>query len=313
VERHEDEDEGEAAGRAAEAGHPLSVKPLSSVTSLEESGESSSLTSFLARPVPRTKTPLPAEAAPVPTEAAPVPTEAAPVPEPPDPVVRAEATEDHVRALPPRSSVPRILAIVGALLAGGVVWLVVSSSSHDGPAEMATESDTQPDTQMATESESATGTATGTGVGTVTGADTDTALAVLPVTPPEILSQNTWVRRNRAAEIRSEARLLHGMGRWQEAQATLLLSLQWDPSNTDAMRNVSRTFQQLHEMEHALAWSRRAVVTDPMDPRSHELVGDQLLMIGHELEAAEAYRAGLESAPSDLRLRTRLRRLSDAP
>ncbi len=316
---------------------------LSNIRSLDDTG-TTSLTSFLTKPVPRKRTPLPrvrskvAEAAPpteapsTPAEAAP-PTEASSTPTPPEPPQVEPASESRAK----ERSTPLFLGIglvSAALLA--IVWvgsgagsMVESEVEAAGEAETETEAETGSDTTAEVEAVAA-GVAEAVGVaGSGTdeevaeevgdhSAPTDPAadlapLAVLPVTPPEILSQNTWARRNRAAEIRAEARSLYGAERWEEARDKLLLSLQWDPTNTDAQRNVSRTYQQMREMEQALSWSRRAIATDPSDPRSHELLGDQLLMLGHRVEALAAYRAGLSAAPDDARLKLRVRRLEDSP
>jgi tetratricopeptide (TPR) repeat protein len=288
----------------------------------------------MAEELPKAGEVAPAPATPeeglVPTEAT-LPAEASKSPVPPEP------SEAEPRAeAPPRTRRPVGLFVAVALIAGVAIAWMASDSEPEAeveaeaaagagagtvPADHANEphrgEGLRPDTQREGSPPTASAPHAGAGTETGTGASDPAAdlapLAVLPVTPPEILSQNTWARRNRAAEIRAEARALYGTRHWEEARETLLLSLQWDPSNIDAQRNVSRTFQQMHEMEQALSWSRRAVATDGSDPRSHELLGDQLLMMGHEVEALAAYRAGLEAAPRDARLRVRVRRLEEVP
>jgi tetratricopeptide (TPR) repeat protein len=75
------------------------------------------------------------------------------------------------------------------------------------------------------------------------------------------------------------------------------------------MRYLSRTLQRMGDLDSALAWARRSVETDPDDPRNYELLGDQLLMFERTEEAIAVYEQGLEKAPRDRRLRSRVRRL----
>lgn len=326
-------EKGEGDDRRPSA-HPLGDGALSSLGGRRVTG-STSLTSLLEEPVPRRRTPVPGSLNQVVGTAAKAkarrrseaPSDSPPVPGTREPTGRMRTTAPtKARAKPP------IVAVVaGGLCLGAVVaWLAAGTGepaplpATNLPAVAGEHPSDYDDDEVGAEGaalaplapelpppappeQGAPGDAPPRGDGP------SDVLAELPVSPPEVVAENTWVRRNRAAEVRSEARVLYVNERWDAAREALRHSLEWDPSNVDAQRNVSRTYQREHDMNEALAWTRRAIATDPNDPRSHELLGDQLLMIGHANSAAEAYRVGLDAAPNDLRLRSRLRRMEGAP
>jgi len=255
---------------------------------------------------------------------------------PPVPGTREPTARIRTDGQPPRRGKARLVVVAGGLCIGAALaWFVARPAATDGatappgPGEARAAQDDRDDrddrtalsgeTPAETTAEAPTNAAAvaeatpiepaeAAAPGTME-APSGLNLATLPTTPPEILAENTWVRRNRAEEIRTEARRLYVNERWEDARRGLLLSLEWDPSNVDAQRNISRTHQRQHDMAEALAWTRRAITTAPNDPRNHELLGDQLLMMGQTAEAAVAYRAGLAAAPNDVRLRSRLRRM----
>jgi tetratricopeptide (TPR) repeat protein len=223
-----------------------------------------------------------------------------------------EARRQSSRAPATRGPLLIVAGVIATLAIVSIVALAIGSGEDDAGTESGT--GTGPNTDTDTDTD--TDTSTGPGIGTEaeqpavprTSAD---AIAVLPAPTPEVLGENTWVRRLRAAELRTAARRHYTQRNWRLAQQTFEESLAWDATSVDAQQQVSRAYQRLGEMEMALAWARRAIVTDPNDPRSHELLGDQLLMLGRNAEAADAYRAGIAIRPRDVRLRSRLRRMEE--
>jgi hypothetical protein len=139
----------------------------------------------------------------------------------------------------------------------------------------------------------------------------EAGLAALPTPREEVRLMNPWVRRNRAGELRLEARRLNAVGQDAQAEATWRESLEYFPDSAEAQLSLARTIARLGRVEEGLAWARRAAATNPMDPRAHEHVGDLLLQQERRAEALEAYRAGLAVAPMDIRLRSRVRRIDE--
>jgi Flp pilus assembly protein TadD len=240
----------------------------------------------------------------------------------------ARATEEPKED--PDTGVGRWIAVVAVVLAAAIVAVVFVTLPEEGPrrarreaeaeAETETETETEAEAEAETESEAQAeaeaGTGTGEGMGTGTGEGMGTGeepsiddLAALPEPRPEVAHENPWVRLNRAADIRQEARRHYMNGRLRVAHREFLHSLEWDPESSDAMRYLSRTLQRMGDLDSALAWARRSVETDPDDPRNYELLGDQLLMFERTEEAIAVYEQGLEKAPRDRRLRSRVRRL----
>ncbi len=323
---HRDQEQGhhEDAG-----GHPLGDGALSSIRGRRVTG-STSLTSLLEKRVPRRRTPTPAAQA-APAEASePAATKGSVASDaPPVPGTREPTARIRTDGQPPRRGKARLVVVAGGLCIGAALaWFVARPAATDGatappgPGEARAVQNDRDDRAAFPEETPAEASTNGAAVAEANPIEpaeaaapgteetpSDPSLAALPTIPPEILAENTWVRRNRAEEVRTEARRLYVNERWEDARRGLLHSLEWDPSNVDAQRNISRTYQRQHDMEEALAWTRRAITTAPNDPRNHELLGDQLLMMGQLAEASVAYRAGLAAAPNDVRLRSRLRRM----
>ncbi len=305
--------------------HPLDSGTIPRITGDEDA--TTSLTTLLEEPLPKSVPPIAPGSMDASTDAALDRSEESAVLDPPRVVVeRAEPAREAVAEpaaptpapSPPRRSRARQLAGValglGAVVVIIVAWAVNSEDERQGvtsspdvplpPATSPPTSPAHPTAQVRHERDQAAPPA-------APARTTADPIAVLPAPRTEVLGENLWVRRNRAAGLRADARGHYAQGDWLRAAELLSESLEWDPTSADAQRNLSRIHQRLGEMELALAWARRAIATDPTDPRSHELLGDQLLMLDRREDAAAAYRTGIEAAPRDVRLRSRLRRMDE--
>lgn len=132
---------------------------------------------------------------------------------------------------------------------------------------------------------------------------------LVPEAPPEIASLDIWVRRERAAELRRDARALHVGRLYPQAEAKWRQALVYHPTSDEAASGLARSLARQAKIEEAVRYARLAVDLSPRDARNYELLGD-LLLASRDQEGARAqYREGLVHAPGDIRLRSRLRRI----
>lgn len=129
-----------------------------------------------------------------------------------------------------------------------------------------------------------------------------------PVVPENLRRLGVWQRRQRARDLIRDARSAHARRAYQRAEMLWRDSLSHEPESADASAGLARTLARLARIEEALEWAKRAVRLDD-HPRFRELAGDLLLDLRREDEALAQYRAGLEVAPDDARLRSRIHRL----
>jgi hypothetical protein len=132
---------------------------------------------------------------------------------------------------------------------------------------------------------------------------------LVPEPPEEIARMDIWLRRERAAELRREARSLHVGRLYPQAEAKWRDALLYHPTSDEAASGLARSLARQAKIEDAVRYGRLAVELSPRDPRNYELLGD-LLLAARDQDAARAqYREGLVHAPGDIRLRSRLRRI----
>jgi hypothetical protein len=132
---------------------------------------------------------------------------------------------------------------------------------------------------------------------------------LVPEAPPEIAALDIWVRRERAAELRRDARNLHVGRLYPQAEAKWRQALVYHPTSDEAASGLARSLARQAKIEEAVRYARLAVDLSPRDARNYELLGDLLLAARDQEGARAQYREGLLHAPGDIRLRSRLRRI----
>jgi hypothetical protein len=132
---------------------------------------------------------------------------------------------------------------------------------------------------------------------------------LVPEAPPEIAALDIWVRRERAAELRRDARALHVGRLYPQAEAKWRQALVYHPTSDEAASGLARSLARQAKIEEAVRYARLAVDLSPRDARNYELLGDLLLAARDQEGARAQYREGLVHAPGDIRLRSRLRRI----
>ncbi len=116
-----------------------------------------------------------------------------------------------------------------------------------------------------------------------------------------------------AVETVSDPRLNTTLGvaylHWQkypEAAEQFNTALALNPKSVYAMNNLAAAFFEMHKVEEAIFWLKKAIQIQPDFASSYEHLGKLYLRLGKKPEAVQAYRRGNERLPDDPNLALQL-------